>query len=429
MKELGDLTHLFVCTFLFYLSNCMVFPAITDVTLEALCPGEDQCSLAIYLTGLQRAIIGLGALVVTPLVGNLSDKFGRKALLCIPVTSAIAPTVILAYSRSTVYFYAAYVFQIFAGIFCEGSMECLSLAYVADKVGERRRASYFGALSGIGTAGIVFGTIAARFLDTSSIFQVSAVLKVITAIHLKAFLPDSDAGVAVSEDSARPLCSSSSNSETAPTLLAFRTIPSFSDMANLLTSSATLSRVAIITFFFCLGESGLLAALLFFLKVHFQFSKNQFADLLLTTSTAGTISQLTLMPFLAQRLGEEKLLIVGLLAYCAQIFLYSIAWSYWVPYFCASLAILTVFISPSIRSMVSRKAGSTEQGLAQGCITGIGLLAGIIAPIAFTPLTAWFLSNEAPFDFKGFSILCAGFSMLAAFAVSITMWTKSSLAS
>ncbi|KAJ1703089.1 hypothetical protein LUZ63_002868 [Rhynchospora breviuscula] len=300
----------------------------------------------------------------------------------------------------------------------------------ADKVGEGRRASYFGALSGIGTAGIVFGVLAARFLDTSSIFQVSAVLKVITAIHLKAFLPESDAGVAVSdEDSTRPLCSSSSDSETAPTLLAFRMIPSLSDMTNLLTSSATLSRVAIITFFSCLGESGLQAALVFYLKVCFQFSKNQFADLLLTTSIAGTISQLTLMPFLAQRLGEEKLLIVGLLAYCAHVFLYSIAWSYWVPYFCASLAILTVFVSPSIRSMVSRKVGSTEQGLAQGCITGIGLFAGIIAPIAFTPLTAWFLSNEAPFDFKGFSILCAGFSMLAAFAVSIAMWTKSSLAS
>ncbi|KAJ3706789.1 hypothetical protein LUZ61_010494 [Rhynchospora tenuis] len=430
MKELGGLTHLFVCTFLFYFSNCMVIPAITDVTLEAICPGEDQCSLAIYLTGLQRAIIGLGALFVTPLVGNLSDKFGRKALLCIPATSVIAPTVILAYSRSTVYFYAAYVAQIFAGIFCEGSMECLSLAYVADKVCERRRASFFGALSGIGTAGIVFGTLAARFLNTSSIFKVSAVLKVITAIHLKAFLPESDAVVATyDEESSRPLCSSSSDTEPAPRLPAFRTIPSLSDMTNLLTSSATLSRVAIITFFSCLGESGLQAALLFYLKVLFQFSKNQFADLLLTTSTAGTISQLTLMPFLSQRLGEEKLLIVGLLAYCAQVFLYSIAWSYWVPYFCASLAILTVFISPSIRSMVSRKVGSTEQGLAQGCITGIGMFSSIIAPLAFTPLTAWFLSNEAPFDFEGFSILCAGFSMLAAFAVSITMRSRSSLAS
>lgn len=36
-------------------------------------------------------ITGLGTLVVTPLVGNLSDKYGRKALLTLPMTSAIVP--------------------------------------------------------------------------------------------------------------------------------------------------------------------------------------------------------------------------------------------------------------------------------------------------------------------------------------------------
>jgi MFS family permease len=36
-------------------------------------------------------ITGLGALVVTPIVGNLSDKYGRKALMTLPVTVAILP--------------------------------------------------------------------------------------------------------------------------------------------------------------------------------------------------------------------------------------------------------------------------------------------------------------------------------------------------
>lgn len=124
MKELRGLRHLFVCSFLFAFSNRMVLPAMTDITLEAICPGNDHCSLAIYLSGFQQAvracmlsfsffslkniyeeqlinilyilyvhvqIVGLGALVVTPVVGNLSDKFGRKALLSIPITVVIPP--------------------------------------------------------------------------------------------------------------------------------------------------------------------------------------------------------------------------------------------------------------------------------------------------------------------------------------------------
>jgi hypothetical protein len=122
MKDFAGLGHLFVVSFLFYFSSFMVIPAITDVTMEAVCPGRDECSVAIYLSGFQNAVsssrafasvptannarihgifalmndscvqvTGLGALVVTPVVGNLSDRYGRKALMTLPVTVAILP--------------------------------------------------------------------------------------------------------------------------------------------------------------------------------------------------------------------------------------------------------------------------------------------------------------------------------------------------
>lgn len=115
MKDFAGLDHLFVVSFLFYFSY-MVIPAITDVTMEAVCPGRDECSVAIYLSGFQNAVsnrashafaaiclssvaiherllqvTGVGALVVTPIVGNLSDRYGRKALMTLPVTMAIVP--------------------------------------------------------------------------------------------------------------------------------------------------------------------------------------------------------------------------------------------------------------------------------------------------------------------------------------------------
>ncbi|KAJ7001536.1 LOW QUALITY PROTEIN: hypothetical protein NC653_011828 [Populus alba x Populus x berolinensis] len=47
--------------------------------------------------------------------------------------------------------------------------------------------------------------------------------------------------------------------------------------------------------------------------------------------------------------------------------------------------------------------------------------ANIISPLIFSPLTALFLSEDAPFHFPGFSILCIGFATMIAFFQSVLM--------
>ncbi|KAJ4851547.1 hypothetical protein Tsubulata_019462, partial [Turnera subulata] len=91
MENLKELSHLFVTVFLSSFALVIVVPGITDVTMLALCPGQVECSLAIYLTGLQQAIIGLGTVIAMPVIGNLSDQYGRKALLTLPMTISIIP--------------------------------------------------------------------------------------------------------------------------------------------------------------------------------------------------------------------------------------------------------------------------------------------------------------------------------------------------
>lgn len=425
MKETAaDLGHLLVFAFLFCVGAFMVAPVITDVTMAALCPGQDQCSLAIYLTGLQQAITGLGALVVTPVIGNLSDRYGRKALLALPATLSIVPLAIMAFNQTRPYFYAFYVAKTLTAMVSEGAMMCLSLAYVADKVPEGRRAAAFGVFSGVCTAGFVGGTIAARFLSVSSTFQVATLASVAAAVYLRAFVQETDRGASLlrDEEASRLLFPpSSSPEEASPRLPPLRKVPSLSEMATLLTSSSTFTRAAVVTFFHGLGETGLQTALLYFLKAQFHYTKNQYANLLLIIGITGSFSQLTVMPLLAPRLGEQKLLVVALTGSCVHGFLYSIAWSFWVPYLAASCVILSILVGPCIRSIVSKKVGPSEQGMVQGCITGISSTASVISPLVFTPLTAWFLSETAPFNFKGFSLACAGFATLVALTMSINM--------
>ncbi|CAN0845746.1 Hippocampus abundant transcript 1 protein [Linum grandiflorum] len=363
MEKMWELVHLLMTVFLSTSSSIMVFPAITDVTMAALCPGQEECSLAIYLSGFQQVVIGLGTVVMMPVIGNLSDKYGRKALLTLPLTLSIFPLVILAYSRSTEYFYVYYILRTLTAMVSDGSTNCLALAYVADNVSESKRTAAFGILAGVGSAAFVCGTLAARFLSTGLAFQIAAALSMVAAVYMRIFLKDdnlSETGLAqpilkkVLSDDGEQSCVLSDK-------VAFKTFPSVGDLISLLKTSVTFTQAAIVTFFQSLADGGSQAAMLYYLKARFHFSKNQYADLMLIASLTGMLSQLILMPILVPFVAERKLLSVGLLVGCANTIVLSIAWSDWVPYATGVFVAVAGLATPCLRSIASKQVGSRDQ--------------------------------------------------------------------
>ncbi|CAL5328881.1 hypothetical protein CsSME_00009114 [Camellia sinensis var. sinensis] len=421
MEKVAGLSHLFVTVFLSNFAMIVVIPGITDVTMSALCPGEDECSLAIYLSGFQQAITGVGTVLMMPLIGKMSDVYGRKALLTLPLSLSIIPFVILAYSRTTNFFYAYYVSKTLTAMVSEGSILCLSLAYVADNISGTRRASAFGIVSGMTSAAFVCGTLAARFLSTAQTFQVASIVSMIAVVYMRIFLEDTKPNT----DSLRqPILTNEeettqSDGESASKVDVFKKIASLKDLVRFLKSSPTFAQAALAAFFNSLAEGGLQSSALYFFKSRFHFNKDQFADLLLINGIAGTISQLLFMPMLAPVIGEEKLLSTALFISFLSLLVDSIAWSVWVPYVVAAFTIFTVFATPCLRSIVSKQVGPNEQGIAQGSISGITSIANVISPLIFSPLTDLFLSKRAPFYFPGFSIMCAAFASMIAFIPSV----------
>ncbi|XP_020871878.1 hippocampus abundant transcript-like protein 1 isoform X2 [Arabidopsis lyrata subsp. lyrata] len=404
------LGHLFFTIFLYCFSSFIVAPAITDISMAALCPGKDECSLAIYLSGFQQVITGVGSLMMMPLMGSLSDKHGRKCLLTLPMTLHILPLATLAYSRGTTIFYIYYVLKTFTSIVCEGSVLCLALAYVADNVSEGRRASAFGILTGITSCAFVCATLCARFLSIATTFQVAAAIAILSTLYMRVFLPDSirDNSLGVPSILSEKLSSPLLEDCPAHRNRIFRAIRSVREMASLMKSSVPLSQVAMVSFFSSLAEAGLHASSMYYLKAKFHFNKDQFADLMIIFGAAGSISQLLFMPILVPALKEERLLSIGLFFGCAH-----------VPYMAAIFTFFSIFPQSCMRSIVSKQVESYEQGKAQGIISSICSLANVISPLAFSPLTDWFLSERAPFNFPGFSIMCAGFTMTIAFIQSL----------
>lgn len=289
MDKLSDLKHLFVTVFLANFALNVIPPAITDITVGALCPSQDECSLAIYLSGFQQAILGLGSMMMLPLLGHLSDIYGRKALLTVPVAASIIPSVILAIGRSTNYFYVYYAVKTFTGMVSDSGIECLSIAYAAANISEEKRVSAIGFVAGIGSAASLLGTMAARFLSTAQIFLIAAISSMVATIYMRIFVKETSGRI----DSEQPILVDNGEecSQSKGVSQSLKEVLPLKDIFCLLKSSVTLSLATVVAFLNGLGEGGQQTPYLYFLKARLQYNKDNFAVLMLIGYTGAAIGQ------------------------------------------------------------------------------------------------------------------------------------------
>ncbi|CAN6870222.1 unnamed protein product [Brassica oleracea] len=420
--------HMLTIVFLSGFAGFMEGPVITDVTVAAVCSSpDDACSLAVYLTGFQQVAIGLGTMVMMPVIGNLSDKYGIKAVLTLPMCLSILPPVILGYRRDTHFFYMFYIIKILTALVCEGAVDCLASAYVAENIQGRTRISAFSILAGVKTMSSLCGTLVARFLPVALIFKVSAISFLVAMVYMRIFLKerlnDDENGYHQQDDGdsndvtmlAEPLL----NNTTITTSVLNKKQSSLKDMMILMKTSTIFVQALVVTFFSSFSDSGMQSAFLYFLKARFGFDKNQFADLMLLITIVGSISQLFVLPRFASTIGERKLLSAGLFMEFTNMAVVSISWAPWVPYLTTLFVPGAMLVMPSVCGIASRQVGPGEQGKVQGCISGVKSFGKVVAPFVFSPLTALFLSNNAPFYFPGFSLLCISLSSMFGFLQSL----------
>ncbi|XP_057867918.2 uncharacterized protein LOC131075102 isoform X2 [Cryptomeria japonica] len=373
--------HLMIALAAHWMAEQMSVSVLVDITTRALCNSSspaDSCSLPIYLTSSMQTVAGIGKLITLPLIGQLSDEYGRKPVILLTLFSSIVPFVILSIKDTKSFVYAYYVVRTVTNMICQGSIVSVSMAYTADVVDGRERAIAFGYLTGMFSAAHVVGNLLAWLLSEDYIFQVATVLLVISGVYAKLFIVESinTSPNEYQQRSLSPQCKS----------ILIQRWKSIKETITI-SSSGILRRIICVAFFYELGISGIDNVLMYYLKATFGFDKNQFAQILLAVGVGSIISQ-------------------GIFT--------GLAWATWVPYFAASFGVIYVLVKPCIYVIVSQGASSNDQGKAQGFLIGVQSLASLISPIAMGPLTVLFLSNDPPFHCKGFSLICATASLVVA---------------
>ncbi|CAO2828435.1 unnamed protein product [Amaranthus hypochondriacus] len=411
IKELRPLMNLLFPLCVHWIAEEMTVSVLVDVTTRALCPSQTTCSEAIYLNGLQQTVVGIFKMVVLPLLGQLADDYGRKPLLLITLSTTIIPFSLLAIDQSRESVYAYYVLRTISYIISQGSIFCIAVAYAADVIEDSKRAAVFSWITGLFSASHVLGNVLARFLPEQYIFAVSIALLIFCPVYMLFLLPET-VSRRQREELQSSLCSK------------FLTVPKerFKSMkyaATIVVHSPTLRGISVVSFFYELGMSGITSVLLYYLKAAFGFNKNQFSEILMVVGAGSIVSQILVLPLVNPLVGEKVILCAALLASIAYALFYGFAWASWVPYLSASFGVIYVLVKPSTYAIISKGSNSSDQGKAQGFVAGVQAIASLLSPLAMSPLTSWFISEDAPFNCKGFSIVCASVSLMVALVIAL----------
>ncbi|KAI8539685.1 hypothetical protein RHMOL_Rhmol09G0202100 [Rhododendron molle] len=397
MRELRPLVHLLLPLCVHWIADEMTVSVLVDVTTRALCPGLSTCSEAIYINGIQQTVrltiikiqrfdaeiygldnyeeeksetmefliqvVGIFKMVVLPVLGQLADECGRKPLLLLTVSTTIVPFALLAIDESKASVYAYYVIRTISYIISQGSIFCISVAYV------------------VSIALLVFCPVYMYLFLVETVKPTSRHDQHLGCLHKAVMIVEER-------------CNSMRHATT------------------IVLSSQTLKGMSLVSFYYELGMSGTSSVLLYYLKSAFGFNKNQFSEILMMVGIGSIVSQMVVLPLINPLVGEKKILCAALLSSIAYALLYGFAWASWVPYLSASFGVIFVLVKPSTYAVISKASSSADQGKAQGFIAGVQSIADLLSPLAMSPLTSWFLSSNAPFNCKGFSIICASLCMV-----------------
>ncbi|KAK2634249.1 hypothetical protein Ddye_029041 [Dipteronia dyeriana] len=402
--ELRPLLHLLLPLCVHWIAQEMPVSVIVDVTTNALCPGQSTCSEAIYISGLQQTIVGVFKMVVLPLLGQLADEYGRKPLLLLTVSATIIPFALLAFNQSKEFVYAYYVISTVSYIICQGSIFCIAIAYAADVINESKRAASFSWITGLLSASHVLGNLLALILPEKYVFLVSVILLIFCPAYMQFFLAETVEPA--------PRSDQESSCLTKVVKVIDKRYKAMRDAGLIVFSSPTLRGISFVSFFYELGMSGISAVLFYYLKAVFGFNKNQFSEILMMVGVGSIFSQILVLPLLNPFVGEKVILCIALLGSIAYALFYGLAWASWVPYLSASFGVIYVLVSPSTYIIISKASSMNNQGKAQGFIAGVQSIASLLSPLAMSPLTSWFLSSDAPFNCKGFSIVVSSVCMM-----------------
>lgn len=379
----------FMILFLDIIGIAIIMPVL-PVYLEELTGGSiseaavDGGWLLLVYSGMQ--------FLFAPLLGNLSDRFGRRPILLASVLTFAIDNFICAIATS---FWMLFVGRILAGI--SGGSFATCSAYIADISNDENRAKNFGLIGiafGVGfTLGPVIGGLLGEFGPRVPFFG-AALLSFINFIAACFLLPET-----LEPKNRRPFEWKRAN--PLGTLQQMRSYPG-------------IGWVCLVLFLYWLAHAVYPAVWSFVSVYRYGWSEGQIGLSLGLFGICAALVMAFAMPRIVAVLGEWKTAVLGLCFSCAGLTGYAFAWEGWVVYVVIIATTIENVADAPLRSIAAGKVPPSAQGELQGALTSLTSITTIVGPLIFTRMFSYFTGEDAPVAFAGAPyLLAAAFILLA----------------
>jgi len=321
-----------------------------------------------------------------PVIGNLSDRFGRRPVLILSLLMLGVDYLITGFAPTIVWLFIGRTLSGMAG----AAYPTVN-AYIADVSPPEKRAANFGLVGAAFGVGFILGPALGGFVGEHfglrAPFFVAAGLSLANALF----------GLFVLKESL-PL-------ERRRKFEWWRANP-FGALKALV-RYRTLALLFLVLVMAQLAHDSLPSTWTYYTMLKFHWGPGDVALSLVAIGALTTLSFAVLPRLLVPRLGETKTVTLGLVCGVLSYTGYAFASQTWIFYAWMIVFTFGGVAGPSLSAILSKDVPADEQGELQGVVASITSLTSVAAPLLMTSLLAWFSGPHAPVYFPGAAFLAA----------------------
>ncbi len=363
-KKKAAIAFILVIVVLDVLSLGLVIPVLAKLIKKLV---DDDEVLASWYIGLFGTIWALMQFFCSPIMGALSDRFGRRPVLLVSAFGLGLDYILLALAPNLGWLIVG---RVITGI--TAASFSTAQAYLADVTTPENRSAAFGMFGAAFGLGFVLGPVAGGLLSDIDLrlpFWVSAVLTLANALYGFFILPES-----LPKEKRMPFRWSRANPLGSLKLLASKT---------------GLLPMAAILFLYQLSHQVFQSVFVIYTDERFKWSGLMVGSALATVGILNVIVQGGLIRPAIKRYGERILVFVGLIGGIVGFTSYSIAWTGQIFFACTLFFALMGFFNASLQGIMSKQLETNEQGQLSGANSSLNGIAGMIGPYLFTTVFGW----------------------------------------
>ena len=391
----AGMAFILVTVFLDVLGIGIIIPILPELVKDFV--GGSTASAGRWF-GIIAATYAVTQFFFAPVLGSLSDRFGRRPIILISLFGFGVDYVILGIAPSIGWLFVG---RVIAGIM--GASFTTANAYIADVSRTEDRARNFGLIGVAFGLGFIFGPALGGFLGGIHLrlpFFGSAVLALINWLYGYFVLPESLPREKRGDFSWK-------NANPMGSLMVLKTYP-------------LVAYLAVSFVFIGLAQRGLEVVWVLYTGYRFGWDESTNGlSLALVGVMAILVQGVLVRPFI-KRFGERRSILFGLIVSTLAFLGYGMASKGWMMFAVIVFGGLGGVSGPAIQGLIAGSVASHDQGKIQGAITSLMSLTSILAPLIFAAgLFSYFISPAAPFELPGAPFLLG--SVLSGVSVLILM--------